>query len=291
MGTRLPGSNANDSLCLRRVEVTGRRVTEARVQRLAAQLGDSDRALVETLDRVRVATARQLARLHAPDGTPASGLRQTQTRLSRLTRLRIVARLERQIGGVRAGSAGFVYALDVAGQRLASACGPAGGVRLRRPWTPGAAFLAHSLAVSDLYVRLRESERTAQLDELLAFDGEPLCWRSFAGIGGGRVWLKPDAFVRIALGDFEDSYFVEVDRGTQSGPTIARKLRTYRRYFDTGREQERNGVFPRVVFVAPDLTRKAALVDFAAEQPPDSWPLFRIVHDGEFPDALTAEAA
>jgi Replication-relaxation len=252
------------------------RITETRVRTLERQLTTRDCDVIATLDRLRVATARQLQRLHVIDATPASNLRRMQAQLARLTDRRVLARLERQVGGVHAGSAGYVYALDVAGQRLASVCGPAGGLRIRRPWTPGHAFLDHALSVGERYVELRESERTGAL-ELLAFDAEPLCWRSFAGVGGGRVWLKPDAFVRVGLGDFEDNYFVELDRATQSGPTIARKLRTYQRYFETGREQERHGVFPRVLFVVPSETRKAALSELAAAQPPNSWPLFQIV--------------
>jgi hypothetical protein len=169
-----------------------------------------------------------------------------------------------------------VYALDTAGQRLASACGPAGGVRIRRPWTPGAAFVAHQLAVSELYVRLCQAERSEQLD-VLAFDAEPACWRTFTGIGGARTILKPDAFVRIGLEDFEDAYFVEVDRATHSGPSVARKLTLYRRYWQTGREQRRwDGVFPKVLVLVPSESRKRALVEMAAEQPSESWPLFQI---------------
>lgn len=265
------------------------RVTEARVAHLARQLSQRDLSVIETLDRVRLASVRQLQRLHVTDGSPASNLRRTQQILTRLTRHRIVARLERRVGGVRSGSAGFVYGLDVAGQRLASACGPAGGVRIRRPWTPGAMFVDHALAVTELYVELREVERSEYATEIIEFDTEPYCWRTFAGIGGGRVVLKPDAFIRLGLGSFEDSYFIEMDRATQSGAAVARKLRLYRRYFESGREQHRLGVFPRVLFVVPTAIRKQALVDLAAAQPAESWPLFAIVEASDTTGFLTAE--
>lgn len=266
------------------------RLTEARVVQLERQLTDTDRAVVTTLDQVRLATSRQLQRLHVMDGSPGSNLRRTQSVLTKLSRRRILARLDRQVGGPRAGSAGYVYGLDVAGQRLASACGPAGGIRIRRPWTPGTSFVDHTLAVTELYVRLREAAASGSL-ELMAFEAEPLCWRGFSGLGGGRVTLKPDAFVRVARGDFEVLAFIEVDRATQSGPAIARKLRTYRRYFDTGREQHRHGVFPRVLFLAPSAARKAALVDLAAAQPADSWPLFGIRAFEEAVAALAQEVS
>ena len=43
---------------------------------------------------------------------------------------------------------------------------------------PGLAFVRHTLAVTELYVRLREAERAGTL-ELLEFEPEPECWRSY----------------------------------------------------------------------------------------------------------------
>lgn len=259
------------------------RVTEAQLARISDHLTARDRDIVETLDRLRLASAKQLERLHF-DGSPRSNSRNAGRVLSRLVDLQVLARLERRVGGVRTGSAGFIYALDTAGQRLASACGPAGGRRVRRPWTPGAPFVDHQLDVAELFVRLRESERRGDLD-LLDFDGEPLCWRVYSGVGGGRSVLKPDAFVRLAAGGYEHLAFIEVDRATQSAPTISRKLAGYRRYVRSGREQARWDVFPRVLLLAPSERRKNVLVDVAASQPEDSWPLFTVAM---FDDALDA---
>ena len=264
-----------------------RLLTEARVAELAARLTPTEQAVIDTLDRVRLASSPQLERLHfTGEGSARTRARRARRTLARLVELRVLARLERCVGGVRAGSAGYIYALDVAGQRLASACGPAGGARIRRPWTPGAPIVAHTLAVTELYVRLREAERVGG-PELLAFDAEPVCWRVFTGIGGGRVTLKPDAFVRLAAGELEHFAFVEVDRATQSAPALGRKLKLYRRYFATAREQERFGVFPQVVLLVPSEARKRVAVEVCAAQPPDSWPLWRVAR---YDDALTVLA-
>ena len=251
------------------------RITEAYVARLAERLGPRDLAVIETLDRVRVATGKQLERLHFAGGTPRANTRQAQRRLRHLVELRALAVLDRSVGGPAGGSAQAVYALDAAGQRLASAVGPAGGSRIRRPWTPGVPFLAHALAVTELFVGLTEAAAAGR-GELLAFDAEPACWRVFTGAGGARVRLKPDAFVRFATADYEYATFVEVDRATASVPTVGRKLTLYRRYWQTGREQERFGLFPKVLVLTPTEPRREALVAVAAAQPVDAWPLFQV---------------
>lgn len=240
-------------------------VTADRVARLERGLSERDRAIIETLDTVRVATTSQLDQLHFSSESELASARQTRKTLRRLTDARVLTQLDRRIGGGKRGSTQAVYALDAAGQRLASEAGPAGGTRLRRPWTPGSAFLAHHLAVTELFVRLHTRAREGLL-ELLAFEAEPLSWRRFAGLGGARQVLKPDAFVRVGLGDYEDAYFVEVDRATASLTAVARKCDTYRAYWRSGREQARFGVFPQVLWLVPDQKRKTALAEVIARQ-------------------------
>lgn len=266
------------------------RVTGAYVERLAAELSERDLAMVNTLDRFRVATPTQLRRLHFTEGTKAANARQVWRRLRALTDLRILTVLERRIGGGRGGSTQAVFALDAAGQKLGAACGPAGGRRLRRPWTPGSQFLAHSVAVTELYVVLCERAR-ATGEEVLAFDAEPLCWRRFTGIGGGASWLKPDAFVRYGAGEYEHLSLVEVDRATASAPTITRKLDVYRRYWQTGREQERFGAFGRVLLLAPHKARRAVLAEAVKRQPADAQRLFRAALYEDAADLLTGRVS
>jgi hypothetical protein len=266
--------------------VSGRYLTASRLAQLERTLSDRDRAIVDTLDQLRVATTRQLRRLHFADLTPASAARQTPKVLRRLTAQRVVTQLDRQLGGVRAGSAATVWALDVAGQRLAAATGPAGGP-MRRPWTPGLAFVAHRLAVSELYVELVEAERAGGC-RLLEFAAEPLSWRHFSAPYGGTAILKPDAFVRLRTGDYERGAFVEVDRATESAAVLRRKCCVYRRYWETGREQERRGYFPDVVFAVPDETRREVVLDVAARQPEESWPLYRVVLTADAPASIVA---
>jgi len=268
-----------------------RYVTAKRAAVLERTLGPREQAIIETLDRLRVATTEQLRRLHFTDLTPRSAARQAPKTLARLAEQRITCKLERQLGGVRAGSRAAVWSLDTAGQRLApSSCGPAGGYHPRRPWTPSLTFLAHRLAVSECFVSVTERARAGAC-ELLDFDTEPLSWRRYASPYGGVSVLKPDAFVRVAAGDFERGSFVEVDRATESRSTLSTKLRAYRTFWETGREQARFGYFPRVVFAVPDEGRKDVLVDLFAAQPEETWPLWQVVLAAELPAALIGEAS
>lgn len=257
-----------------RQDSRGRYVTTRRLAELERTLSDRDREVLTTLARVRVATARQLYQLQFEGVTR----RQARAALSSLTGRRLITRLPRVVGGVRAGSTGYVYALDLAGIRLMRP----DHARPQRPWSVGQTFLDHSLAVTDLYVRFVGAHRTARLT-LADFVTEPGCWRRFHGPGGARVVLKPDAALRLLVGRFEDRWFIEVDRGTESRTALARKCDLYRQYWQTGREQARaNGIFPKVVWLVPDERRQKALADVIGRQPTYAWPLFAV--------ALTSEA-
>ncbi len=245
------------------------RITSRTVADLRDRLTPNDNAVVETLDQVDIATAGQLRRLIWPD---RSQTRTARRRLSQLADWRVVSRLERRVGGVRAGSDGYIYRLDVAGRRLLNQ--PPG----RRPHTPGRMFLDHALAVTEIYVRVVEASRQHPV-ELVEFETEPTCWRSWAtGV------LKPDAYLITTTTEFEDHWFIEVDRATESTTTIARKAAVYERYFQTGIEQERHGLFPKVLWIVPSERRKQQLVETLSNRPAELWRLHQINLENETPN-------
>jgi hypothetical protein len=252
-----------------------RRITPKQLALLEETLTPRERDVISTLDRLRLATTEQLRRICFAGLTRGSAARQAPALLGSLAERQVVVKLARQVGGVRAGSRAAVWSLDTAGQRLASACGPAGGRALRQPWTPSLAFLAHRLAVSDCFAGLMERVHAREID-LLDFDAEPLSWRRYASPYGGTQTLKPDVFVRLGVAGVERGSFVEIDRSTESRPTLAKKLRVYRTFWETGREQHRRGYYPSVVFAVPDEDRKAALLEVFEAQPEDSQPLWRV---------------
>jgi hypothetical protein len=84
---------------------------------------------------------------------------------------------------------------------------------------------------------------------------EPVCWRRYSGPGGVSEIVRPDLYAITASEAFEDCWFLEIDRGTESPAAIRRKCLAYETYWRTGIEQQRNGTFPLVAWVAPDERR------------------------------------
>ena len=215
------------------------------------RLGDRDWDVIRTLARFRLASGRQLERLHFTAGLTLKSRPVVRQRvLSRLTSpdWRVLTTFERRIGGVRAGSAGLVFALDKTGHDLMNAAGSR-----RRPQLPGERFWRHLLDVTELYVQLMERTQISEL-RLFSFTTEPACWwRDSYG-----VWLKPDAHLVLEASGVIDDWWVEVDRATESLPTLRRKLTAYVDFARTG-QRGPGGVVPRVLVTVPNPKRKRAV--------------------------------
>jgi len=241
---------------------------------LAAQLSDRDHELLETLERLRLLQSDQIRRLFfAEIATEAASARLCRRALQRLCELGLVHRLERRVGGVRAGSKGTVYASTARGRRLIAYWNGNGFANDRGVHEPGAAFVAHALAVSELYVVLVEAHRAGTI-VLLAFEGEPRCWRTLTGPLGGPRIVKPDARVRLAIGEYEHVSFVEVDLGTEGRGALTRKCAAYLAYYRAGREQVEHGLFPRVVWITTNPARARVIESVLRALPVDSRRLF-----------------
>lgn len=263
----------------------GRYVTTTAAQAVAARLTAQDWQVMERVATLRFVSGDQLARLCFPAESPVVGARAARRALLRLTRLDVLERLPRRVGGVRAGSAGYVYRLGLVGHRLAVGAGLLPEGPRRRSQVPGTLFLHHTLQIAELHTRLIESERSGSI-ELLALEAEPSCWRSMDGAQSQR--LKPDTHVRLGIGPYEDSYFIEVDRGTEGSRAIARQLDAYVRYYQSGQEQAERGVFPRVLWLVPDAARAAAIEACVAGLPRSDQALFTVAG---FADAIAVMTA
>ncbi|TDP96387.1 replication-relaxation family protein [Labedaea rhizosphaerae] len=245
-----------------------------RASRLAKQLSPRDFAVLRTLEAMRLMTGQQLGRLHVEGGQPTTQARKTRAMLQRLTTLGLVIRLRRRVGGVRAGSDGVIYGLSGLGQAVLD-LGRDTRRRHRRVNETKPAFQNHTLAVSDVLVQLVDRARAGRA-ELLGFTNEPQCWRRFSGIAGQMITLKPDAFVRIGVGGYEISAFLEVDLDSESAPTIARKLVVYVAYWRSGTEQRRRGVVPKTWWLVPDTARLQSIARVIGRLPQEEQALFTV---------------
>jgi hypothetical protein len=179
------------------------------------------------------------------------------------------------------GSSGHIYTLDSGGQRalpfILASEKQEQPERARKPWTPGQAFLLHGLDVSELYVRLVELERAGAFI-LPQFLTEPASWFP-NGLGG---ILKPDAYALLQFNRVEDAWAIEVDRATESIPTLRRKLLAYVDFAHAGGEGP-DGITPRVLVTVPHPGRLAAVQRLIDDLPEPAGRLFR--------SALFADAA
>jgi hypothetical protein len=226
------------------------------VARLRERLSERDLAIIKQVAELRLMSARQIQAVHFPAAGHDSDQAATRARqrvLERLTSERLLIRLERRIGGVRAGSASFVLALGPVGQRVLAINGPR-----RRSYEPTLRFVDHTLAIAQLVVDVTAAARRGRLD-VLDVQAEPHCWRQFSGIGGRRL-LRPDVLLALGSGEYELRWFIEVDRSSESLPVIVRKCHLYADYYQSGKEQAAHGgVFPRVCWIVPDELRAERL--------------------------------
>lgn len=227
------------------------RVRAADVEWVAERLSERDWAIMETVNRLRLAHGDQLERLFFIN---LSGRSRVVTRgrvLRRLAGWHALQALPRRIGGAPRGSAGSVFAIDSVGQRLLARrlTSANGSGRVRRANAPTERTMRHTLSVSELYVGLVELTRTAGAG-LAVFAAEPACWWP-NGLGG---YIKPDAYVVLTMGNVREHTWVEVDLATESLPTLKRKLLTYLDFVHRG-QLGPHDVTPRVLVVVPGERR------------------------------------
>ncbi len=262
-----------------------RRLSARQLATISEQLSPRDYEALRVVGRFRVMSGAQLQELLWDEVSPNARARVARRGLSRLVRLGVLEPLARRVGGERAGSASTTFAVGRAGQYLLKS-----GRRVRAAYTPGARYLAHSLAVAQLYVELVTAERE-QRAELEIFEPEPECWRPYMMGFGAQAVLKPDAFFKLAIGEYEFSWFVEQDMATESLATVNAKALRYHAYFRTGTEQAERGVFPRVLWIVPDAARAEAVREALAQLPAEAHRLFAVTTTAEALALLTREAS
>ncbi|TWP34410.1 replication-relaxation family protein [Leekyejoonella antrihumi] len=227
---------------------------------LQDHLTDSDLQLLRDADKYRLLTTSQIQRLYFDHArpTPVAAARACNRTLARLRRLHILKALERRIGGVRAGSAGFVWYVGPAGDRLLRLLEPAAGRGRRNYREPSRYFVDHTLAIAELAVQTIEAARSSDV-EIFDLQTEPDSWQQSLSPRGTVQWLKPDLRLVTANGDYEYHWFLEIDLATEHAPVVLRQCLAYQSFRATGRYQATHDTFPVVVWVVPDEHRRQQL--------------------------------
>lgn len=266
------------------------RTSRGQADRLARSLGERDRAILGSVAAHRFLTTAQIERLHfSQHASSEAASRICRRVLQRLHQLRVLEHLERRVGGIRAGSASYVWRVGLLGDRLLRLSADHDQPRGRRK-EPSLRHLDHCLAAADCHLALRDLAADHRI-ELLQVQTEPRCWRTSDTAGFGGSVLKPDLYAVTALGDYEDHWFCEIDRATESLPTLLKKCAQYEAYRRTGSEQDRLGVFPLVVWIVPDDTRADKLRRAIAGSRNLDADLYRVCTPTDFAEVITGGAA
>lgn len=229
------------------------RSQRAVLRRMRRSISEREMAVVADMERFRYLTSKQIEGLHFADlASEETASRTCRRVLRRLARQDALRRLERRIGGLRAGSSSYVYALGPLGHRLLHE-GERGHYRFLEP---SGDFLDHYLQIAELVVDLRTAEREGII-ELAHVETEPQCWRTFSKGLSGPGALKPDLALTTASGEYEYRWFVEIDLASHSPAAVVRKCHIYNDYWTTGAEQQRHEVFPKVLILVPSEARAA----------------------------------
>jgi hypothetical protein len=262
------------------------RISSARLDLIASLLTSTERSILALVERTRLCSGAHLERLFWQEGSPASRARQARRVLSQMAEWRVLDRLPRQVGGRRAGSRGFVYCVGPTGARLIAR---ERDTRPRRLDAPGDRYVAHILAATEQLVRLHEADRTGAL-ELIEVQSEPDCWRSFSGPFGARRVLKPDLFVRVGAGEYEDRWAVEIDMATEARGTLQAKCWRYVEHYRSGSEQRTHGTYPHVVWATTTERRAEQLSEMTERLPDEARRLFTVCRQDDLVALVASKA-
>ena len=172
--------------------------------------------------------------------------------LKRLKAAGLVASTQRLMGGPGGGSAGLMYFLTPAGQKLADAF--TGGPP-RRPPQNGSFLMRHGQMSAEVALAFRRAARTHPGHQLIEWECD---WAAAMKLGSGLV--VPDARIVYHTRHWEFSAFIEVDLATEGTRFFARKIGRYLDLCLDGSWRKHFSRWPLVLTVAPTMARAEALM-------------------------------
>lgn len=242
--------------------------------------------ILSFLAHCKMATSRQIARLLFHDAT---SIRSQNRRANLLTKhlkeAGLIYHQPRKIGGWIKGSSSYIWSLTSKGVKTLQTSSTFLSLRPRSKWDATQHHIEHTLAVTEIFVQLKELEREQKI-QLEDFQFEPKSWRTYADISNSSLILKPDAFAKLVVGEYEDIYFFELDRSSESLTRIANTSKKYIHYYKTGIEQRENDIFPLVLWIVPDEKRKIAVADTLQTRLSNFWQMFHVITLDDFADFI-----
>ena len=248
---------------------------------------DNDTQILYFLSQARFATTNQLARLFFASSMRAdTAIRRTNFALQSLKKAGLVSHLKRRIGGARRGSASYVWQITFQGLKLLKSQDDSITLRYKNRYEPTQHHVEHTLAITEVFIETLEAVRDSEKLSLEIFSFEPNSWRSYQKLSGIGRTLKPDAYLELVNHDYEDHYFLEIDRSTESLARVVNTCKKYIEYYRSGIEQRQKEVFPFVLWIVPDDKRKLAISKAIQKELYNFWELFTVITLEEYPDYI-----
>lgn len=247
------------------------------------EITSKDLDILNLLRRCRYATTKQLVSLFFNDSQhQRTAFRRCNLATKKLKELGFIDHLERRIGGIRSGSGSYIWTIRFKGLKYLKQLDPTILLKYRNRYEPTFHQVEHQLAITQVFVSLKALE-TKNILSVEKFSFEPQCWRNYTTLVYSNKTLKPDAFTKVVLQEFEDSYFIEVDNSTEHLGRIIAKCKQYITYFNTGIEQRETEIFPFVLWIVPSDKRKETIQHRIKEDLENYWELFLVVTLDDFP--------
>ncbi|HEM2910815.1 TPA: replication-relaxation family protein [Streptococcus suis] len=247
------------------------------------QLTANDIAILHFLNQARLATTHQLARLFYSDSpSPETAIRRANFTTQRLKKEGLISHLDRRIGGARKGSASYVWQITFQGLKVLKGKDSTIALRYKNRYEPTQHHVEHTLAITEIFVETIEVARSSDTISLENFSFEPTSWRDYQKLSGVGLTLKPDAYLELLNGEYEDHYFLEIDRSTESLARVVNTCKKYIEYYRSGIEQRQKEVFPYVLWIVPDDKRKTAILKAIQNELYNFWELFTVITLDEY---------
>ena len=252
------------------------RLSQARLEELSNIVSLKDKEVLKAISDCHYLMTRQIQRLlFFNSSTPSACMTAATRALKKLKSYGLIDTFKRRIGGVRAGSASFVWHLTEGGIRFLNLQNEDNTSR-KRFLEPSYAFMQHTLSVAECYIRIVELCRDNNSLSLKTVEFEPDCWRRYI-YSNLNSSLNPDLFIATRYGEYEDRWFIEIDLSTESVQAILAKCERYHQYYRTSAEQKANGVYPVTLWIVPDLKRKNKLESKIKHEYANKVKLFRVI--------------